>query len=79
MAGYSDRGRGRRQIKARIGYMSQRFGLYGDLTVEENLRFFADLYEVPRRERRAAEERLLGFSNLDAVPQAPGAAISPAA
>lgn len=51
-------------IKTRIGYMSQRFGLYSDLSVEENLRFYADLYEVSRKERKPAEERLLGFSNL---------------
>ncbi|MBN8765700.1 MAG: ABC transporter ATP-binding protein [Thiobacillus sp.] len=63
VAGFPIRG-GDEEIKARISYMSQRFGLYGDLTVEENLHFYADLYEVPRRERVALEERLLGFSNL---------------
>ncbi len=52
------------EIKERIGYMSQRFGLYEDLTVMENLLFYADLYGVPERERPARIERLLGFSNL---------------
>ncbi|MCF7936283.1 MAG: ABC transporter ATP-binding protein [Synergistales bacterium] len=53
------------EIKAIIGYMSQRFGLYSDLTVQENIDFYADLYDVPRgRERRERTERLLGFSNL---------------
>lgn len=51
-------------LKDKIAYMSQRFGLYGDLTVIENLLFYADLFEVPRRERPARIERLLGFSNL---------------
>jgi ABC-2 type transport system ATP-binding protein len=51
-------------VKDKIGYMSQRFGLYEDLTVMENILFYADLYEVARRERAARIERLLGFSNL---------------
>jgi len=51
-------------LKARIAYMSQRFGLYGDLTVLENLNFYADLFEVPARARPARIERLLSFSNL---------------
>jgi ABC-2 type transport system ATP-binding protein len=63
VAGYAVSGN-EEPIKARIGYMSQRFGLYGDLSVEENLRFYADLYEVGRKERQPLEERLLGFSNL---------------
>ena len=51
-------------VKERIGYMSQKFGLYGDLTVMENLRFYGDLYEIPRKNREAEEKKLLGFSNL---------------
>mgnify|MGYP002262111230 CR=1 FL=1 len=44
--------------------MSQRFGLYGDLTVLENLAFYADLFEVPAAERAARRERLYRFSAL---------------
>jgi ABC-2 type transport system ATP-binding protein len=51
-------------VKGKIAYMSQRFGLYGDLTVLENLNFYADLFEVPKNARGARIERLLGFSNL---------------
>ncbi len=51
-------------VKEKIGYMSQRFGLYEDLTVMENILFYADLYAVAARERPVRIERLLGFSNL---------------
>jgi ABC-2 type transport system ATP-binding protein len=51
-------------VKEKIGYMSQRFGLYPDLTVMENLDFYADIYSVPRRERQERSARLLAFSNL---------------
>jgi ABC-2 type transport system ATP-binding protein len=52
------------RIKEKIGYMSQRFGLYEDLTVMENIIFYADLYDVPQKERPERIKRLLGFSNL---------------
>jgi len=51
-------------MKHRVAYMPQRFGLYGDLTVMENLEFYADLYEVPRGERAPRLDRLFRFSNL---------------
>ena len=51
-------------IKDSIGYMSQRFGLYSDLTVMENMNFYADIYGVPRRNRTEKIDHLLAFSNL---------------
>lgn len=51
-------------IKEEIGYMSQRFGLYPDLTVMENIDFYADIYGVPRRGRGERIDRLFAFSNL---------------
>jgi len=52
------------KIKHIIGYMPQRFGLYQDLTVEENLDFFLDIFGISGEERRRRRERYLGFSNL---------------
>jgi ABC-2 type transport system ATP-binding protein len=52
------------EIKQRIGYMAQRFNLYGDLSVEENLDFFADVFQVRGRERRERKQRLLQFARL---------------
>jgi ABC-2 type transport system ATP-binding protein len=51
-------------VKEEIGYMSQRFGLYPDLSVMENIHFYADIYGVPRKGRAERIDRLLGFSNL---------------
>ena len=60
----ADPGQGTPAIKERLGYMPQRFSLYPDLTVGENLRFFAELYLVPAAERERREAELLEFSRL---------------
>jgi ABC-2 type transport system ATP-binding protein len=54
----------RTKIKHILGYMPQRFGLYTDLTVQENLYFFMDIFKVFGEERKRRVERYLGFSNL---------------
>ncbi|HZD59422.1 MAG TPA: ABC transporter ATP-binding protein [Anaerolineae bacterium] len=55
-----------RAVRGRIGYMSQRFNLYGDLTVEENLRFFADIHGLSEGERKKRTKELLHFARLEA-------------
>jgi ABC-2 type transport system ATP-binding protein len=53
------------RVKPHIAYMAQRYGLYEDLTVRENIEFYADLYHVPRAERPARIARLWVFSRLE--------------
>jgi ABC-2 type transport system ATP-binding protein len=52
------------EIKHRVGYMAQIFSLYGELSVEENLRFFAKMYDVPDGEIELRMDRLLRFAGL---------------
>jgi len=52
-------------LREKVGYLPQKFGLYGDLTVLENIHFYADLYQVTKKERRERIERLLRFANLE--------------
>ena len=52
------------QVRARLGYMPQSFSLYPDLSVIENLRFFADINGVPRRKQNERIETLLEFARL---------------
>jgi ABC-2 type transport system ATP-binding protein len=52
------------RIKERIGYMTQRFSLYEDLTVGENLRFYAGIYGVPRAQRRARVDETIDVAGL---------------
>ena len=56
--------KGAEDIKKRIGYMPQQFSLYGDLTVLENLVFFADVFQVERQAREERIARLLAFARL---------------
>jgi ABC-2 type transport system ATP-binding protein len=52
------------KAKFQLSYMSQRFGLYEDLTVDENLRFYADLFGVARRKREQRSQELLAAAGL---------------
>ena len=52
------------QIRENIGYMSQRFSLYDDLTVEENINFFSGIYGVPDALRAERKDFVLGISGL---------------
>ncbi len=53
------------RIKERIGYMSQRFSLFADLTALQNLRFYAGIYRIPRRKRKARIDFALGIAGLN--------------
>lgn len=52
------------EIKKRIGYMSQKFSLYDDLSVIENLSFYAGIYEIPRAEKKRRMEEMLEMAGL---------------
>ncbi len=52
-------------VKDRIGYMAQRFGLYGDLTVDENMFFYADLFGLSKTEREPLIQRLLRMTRME--------------
>lgn len=52
------------KIKAHIGYMSQKFSLYEDLTVEENIDFYGGIYRIPREKRQARKEWVIEMAGL---------------
>jgi len=54
-------------IKQSIGYMSQKFSLYNDLTVEENIDFYAGIYSIPKEKRAERKERVLKMAGLDGL------------
>ncbi|MBN1197075.1 MAG: ABC transporter ATP-binding protein [Candidatus Aminicenantes bacterium] len=55
---------GEKELLRRLGYMPERFSLYPDLSVEENLNFFADIHRVPRARRENLKDRLLGQTGM---------------
>lgn len=63
-------------IKDRIGYMAQKFGLYGDLTVEENMLFYADLFGVTGTHRDALMRQLLLITRMEPFRSRPAAKLS---
>lgn len=52
-------------VRQRIGYMSQKFSLYDDLSINDNLEFFAGVYQIPREQREEKKEWVLKFSGLE--------------
>jgi ABC-2 type transport system ATP-binding protein len=52
-------------VKDQIGYMAQRFGLYGDLTVDENMHFYADLFGIIGAQRSQLETELLRMTRME--------------
>ncbi|NML47712.1 ABC transporter ATP-binding protein [Ramlibacter sp. G-1-2-2] len=63
-------------VQDRISYMPQRFGLYEDLSVQENLDLYADLHGVPKQERRARFARLLEMMDMARFTQRPAGKLS---
>src|SRR5579864_772285 len=63
-------------VKDQIGYMAQRFGLYSDLTVAENMTFYSDLFGVTGRERDELTARLLKMTRMEPFQQRPAGKLS---
>jgi ABC-2 type transport system ATP-binding protein len=59
-----------------LGYLAQRFSLYGDLTVRENLEFFGEVFNVPNSERKQRSKDLLRFAGLEEFADRPAVALS---
>jgi ABC-2 type transport system ATP-binding protein len=64
------------QMKDQIGYMAQRFGLYGDLTVAENMAFYSDLFGIVGQERAELSARLLRMTRMEPFQKRPASKLS---
>jgi len=63
-------------VRDRIGYMAQKFGLYGDLTVEENMNFYADLFGVENSTLEPLKSKLLAMTRMTPFRERPAAKLS---
>lgn len=64
------------EARDQLGYMPQQYALYGDLSVDENLRFFGDLFGLSRRELSERRDRLLAITQLERAKDRPAGALS---
>ena len=64
------------QAREEIGYLAQRFSLYGDLSVKENLDFFGEIFDIPNKERAERSRDLLRFAGLERFASRPAIALS---
>src|SRR5580693_9716738 len=63
-------------VKDQIGYMAQKFGLYGDLSVDENMAFYGDLFGIVGQERVELSSRLLKMTRMEPFRKRPAAKLS---
>lgn len=75
VAGYAVPGQVEK-AREEIGYLAQRFSLYGDLTVRENLNFFGEVFDMEEAERAERSKDLLRFAGLEEFANRPAAALS---
>jgi len=64
------------KIKQNIGYMSQRFSLYDDLTVEENIDFYSRIYNIPESQRRKRKEETIKLAGIEEFRKSPTSILS---
>jgi ABC-type multidrug transport system, ATPase component len=64
------------KAREQIGYLAQRFGLYGDLSVQENIEFFGEVFDIPIKELKQRSVELLNFAGLGDFTDRPAAALS---
>jgi ABC-2 type transport system ATP-binding protein len=64
------------KAREQIGYLAQRFGLYGDLSVQENIEFFGEVFDIPMEELKIRAAELLNFAGLGDFTDRPAVALS---